>query len=193
MIRLSQNDYSIRLLDMKQEGDKYILTYEHAGQSSELSVPARVLEGRTKIEIERFVSEHLELSGSPALVGGTKREVYYQPVLSETEWGMVEMHDYEVYHSLEEAQAAFPGAAIREYQGDEIEEHIYLDDPPVERNDVETMELVGRPSGETMEVPRVFSYRLLGVGPVTWDEESSEYWYDDNRKSEILGVIGEGT
>lgn len=62
MIRLSQNDHDVQLLNMEENGDRYLITYKHRGKENEMFLPKRVLEGRTKSEIERFLSEHLELS-----------------------------------------------------------------------------------------------------------------------------------
>lgn len=61
MIRLSQKDYNFRILDLKPEGDRYVVTFEIGGKTDEISVPKRFLKGRNKEEMERILDEYMEI------------------------------------------------------------------------------------------------------------------------------------
>ncbi len=52
-------------------------------------------------------------------------KVYYQPILTEKEWGETDLHSFEVYHTYEHAKKDFPNNIIGAYSGDEIENPTY--------------------------------------------------------------------
>jgi len=54
-------------------------------------------------------------------------KIYYQPNLSDEEWGQKNIFSFEVYHTKEAAQKDFPGAEINTYSGDDIENPHFRD------------------------------------------------------------------
>ena len=60
---VAEGEYDVKVIDISEaEGGGYIVTYVRQGETAEMKVSARVIEDRNRGDVERFISEHLELS-----------------------------------------------------------------------------------------------------------------------------------